>query len=154
MLFRSDKDNIRFAVNSLQSVQHRLEIKTNSNGITIIDDAFNSNPYGAKMALEVLKLIEGNKKIIVTPGMVELGDKESFLNMEFGKQIADVCDYVLLVGEKQTIPIFKGLVEKNYNQNNIYVAQNLNDATNKLKTIVNAGDVILYENDLPDTYKK
>ncbi|MEK7718884.1 MAG: UDP-N-acetylmuramoyl-tripeptide--D-alanyl-D-alanine ligase, partial [Bacteroidota bacterium] len=71
-----DIDNIKFAVNNLHPVPHRLEIKTNSNGITIIDDAYNSNPNGAAMALEVLNVVEGRKKIIVTPGMVELGEKE------------------------------------------------------------------------------
>ena len=149
-----DIENIKYAVKGVQPVTHRLEIKTNSNGITIIDDAFNSNPYGAAMALEVLSLVEGKKKIIVTPGMVELADRESYYNTEFGKQIAKVCDYIILVGEKQTIPIYNGLIENKYNTDNIYVAQDLTDATNNLRNIVSFGDVILYENDLPDTYKK
>lgn len=149
-----EPNNIIFAVKGLQPVSHRLEIRTNSNGITIIDDAFNSNPYGASMALDVLSLVEGKKKIIVTPGMIELANKESFYNNEFGKQIANVCDYVILVGEKQTGPIYDGLIESKYDTKNIYVARDLNDATNNLKNIVSFGDVILYENDLPDTYKK
>jgi UDP-N-acetylmuramoyl-tripeptide--D-alanyl-D-alanine ligase len=106
------------------------------------------------MALDVLSLVEGKKKIIVTPGMIELANKESFYNNEFGKQIANVCDYVILVGEKQTGPIYDGLIESKYDTKNIYVARDLNDATNNLKNIVSFGDVILYENDLPDTYKK
>lgn len=86
--------------------------------------------------------------------MVELADRESYYNTEFGKQIAKVCDYIILVGEKQTIPIYNGLIENKYNTDNIYVAQDLTDATNNLRNIVSFGDVILYENDLPDTYKK
>jgi UDP-N-acetylmuramoyl-tripeptide--D-alanyl-D-alanine ligase len=102
-------ESIRFAVKNLEPVEHRLEIKQNTAGITIIDDAFNSNPSGATMALEVLKQMQGNQKIIVTPGMIELGDKEFFYNKKFGEQISEVCDLVVLVGPKQTIPIAEGL---------------------------------------------
>ena len=79
--------------------------------INIIDDAYNSNPVGSKMAVDVLGLMDG-KKIIVTPGMIELGDKQYELNKKFGEYIADVCDEVILVGEKQTKPILDGLKNK------------------------------------------
>ena len=63
-----------------------------------IDDAYNSNPVGAKSALEVLSMMPG-LKVVVTPGMIELGDKEEELNKEFGKQIATIskADYVVLL---------------------------------------------------------
>ena len=145
---------IAYAVRNLTAVQHRLEIKRNPGGITIIDDAFNSNPTGARMAVEVLGKVQGNKKIIVTPGMIELADEEYAYNKEFGKQIAAVCDYVVLVGPKQTIPIQDGLKEAAYPESKTYIAKNLTDAINHLKGITQAGDVVLYENDLPDTYNE
>ena len=74
----------------VKPIEHRLELKRYGD-INIIDDAYNSNPVGSKMALEVLNLMPG-KKIIVTPGMIELGSEQYELNLEFGKQIADVCD--------------------------------------------------------------
>jgi UDP-N-acetylmuramoyl-tripeptide--D-alanyl-D-alanine ligase len=145
---------IAYAVRNLAAVQHRLEIKRNPGGITIIDDAFNSNPTGARMAVEVLGKVQGNKKIIVTPGMIELADEEYAYNKELGKQIAAVCDYVVLVGPKQTIPIQDGLKEAAYPEAKIYIAKNLTDAIQHLKGITQAGDVVLYENDLPDTYNE
>jgi len=148
-----DLNNISYAIKKLIPVQHRMEIKKNNNGITIIDDAFNSNPIGAKMALSVLKNIEGDRKIIITPGMIELGEKHDFYNQDFGKQISEVCDYVILVGKKITQPIFKGLTENGYNHNNVYIAKNLKDATLHINTFIKSGDVVLYENDLPDTYE-
>ncbi len=147
-------ENIAFAVKNLAPVPHRMEIKTHKNGITIIDDAFNSNPNGAKMALEVLQQIQGGKKIVVTPGMVELGEKEYFYNHQFGTQMAAICDIVVLVGQKQTQPIFDGLMEKNFSREKLFVAKNLNEATKILQPLLNQGDIILYENDLPDTYKE
>ena len=147
-------NKISFAVKKLEAVKHRLEVKKNQSGITIIDDAFNSNPKGAKMALEVLNNIAGTRKIIITPGMIELADKHEFYNQKFGEQIADVCDLVILVGKKITKPILKGLKNKNYSEQNIYIAENLSDAIKHINLTVKSGDVLLYENDLPDTYEQ
>lgn len=145
---------IAFAIKKLEPVQHRLEVKQHANGVTVIDDAFNSNPVGSKMALEVLKVIEGQRKIIITPGMIELGEKQDYYNTLLGEQIADTCDYVVLVGKNITQPIQQGLSNKNYPVEKLYIAQNFKDATGHLGTMVKAGDVLLYENDLPDTYEK
>lgn len=145
--------SIKYAVKSLKPVQHRLELK-NQGGITILDDAFNSNPKGAAMAVEVLGKIKGNKKIIITPGMIELGEKEYELNKVFGTQMAEHCDYVILVGRKQTAAIQDGLAEVNYPTEKLYVATSLNDANQHLKTLIAPGDVVLYENDLPDMYNE
>ncbi|WP_428328980.1 Mur ligase family protein [Mucilaginibacter sp.] len=147
------ESSIAFAVKKLEPVQHRLEVKVHGNGVTVIDDAFNSNPVGSKMALEVLKAIDGTRKIIITPGMIELGDKQEYYNILLGEQIADTCDYAVLVGKNITLPIFKGLKNKNYPDTQIYVAQNFKDAVNHLNGMTKAGDVLLYENDLPDTYE-
>jgi len=146
--------SIQFAVKNLQPVKHRMELKRNPGGITILDDAFNSNPTGAKMALEVLKKIEGGQKVIITPGMIELAEKEYELNRVLGEQIADHVDYAILVGRKQTLPIQEGLKNKNYPEDRLYVARNLTDANQHLMQIAKAGDVVLYENDLPDTYNE
>ena len=64
--------------------------------------------------LDVLKLMNG-LKIIVTPGMIELGEEQYNLNKKFGEYISEVADYVILVGEKQTKPILDGLKNKKYN---------------------------------------
>lgn len=145
---------IKRGVKRIEPVSHRLEIKRNPNGVTIIDDAFNSNPTGAKIALEVLHKIEGNKKIIVTPGMIELGVEEEILNRKFGEQIAEVCDFVVLVGPKQTKPILDGIININGDKSKVFVAKNLTEATQKLNTMIQVGDVVLYENDLPDTFNE
>jgi UDP-N-acetylmuramoyl-tripeptide--D-alanyl-D-alanine ligase len=145
--------SVAFAIKKLEPVQHRLEVKVHPNGVTVIDDAFNSNPVGSKMALEVLKAIPGTRKIIITPGMIELGEKQEYYNSLLGEQIADTCDYAILVGKNITLPIMKGLKNKSYPDDKIYVAQNFKDAVNHLNGMTKAGDVLLYENDLPDTYE-
>ncbi|MDH8678531.1 UDP-N-acetylmuramoyl-tripeptide--D-alanyl-D-alanine ligase [Fusibacter bizertensis] len=138
----------------LTPVKHRLSTRRVNDQYTILDDAFNSNPVGSKMALEVLKNFEGNKKIVITPGMIELGDQAYDLNKSFGIAIADACDYVILVGKKQTAPIQDGLAEKAYPSQRIYIASSIKDGFNKLHEIVALNDVVLIENDLPDTFNE
>ena len=145
--------NIIRGVKNIAPINHRLEIKENGN-ITIIDDAFNSNPEGAKNALDVLSMMDG-KKFIITPGMIEMGSEEENLNSEFGKQIASVCDKVFLVGPKQTRPIYSGLIKKKYNEEDIIVTSSFKEAYNKAISMSgNKKTVILIENDLPDSYKE
>ncbi len=147
-----DVKTIASVVRTLIPVAHRLELKKTSQNITIIDDAFNSNPVGARSALEVLKGIEGKKKILISPGMVELGEREYEFNYEFGVQAATNCDYIILVGQQQTRPIQEALQTAGYES--YYAAKNLTDANQHLWTMVQSGDVVLYENDLPDTYNE
>lgn len=139
-------------VRKLEGVPHRLQL-TEKNGVTIIDDAYNSNPSGTKAALEALSLFDGFK-ILVTPGMVELGSKQNELNREFGANAAAVADYVVLVGKKQAVPIKEGLLSKSYDENKIFVASNINQALEHVYALSSGGKkkVILLENDLPDNY--
>lgn len=138
-------------VRRLDCVPHRLQIIERGKSV-VIDDAFNSNPAGAKAALDTLAIFEGCK-ILVTPGMVELGEREYELNKAFGAQAADVCDYVVLVGEKQAVPLKDGLLEKNYPNEKMHIAKTFNDAMKFVDDIKTTDKkIILLENDLPDNY--
>ena len=142
------------AVAALSPVEHRLELKTTPGGLNIIDDAFNSNPVGAAAAMQVLGQIEGGKKFLITPGMIELGEKEYEENQKFGARAAAVCDYIALVGEKQTEPIKAGILEAGFPEDHLFVAHNLSEANTFIYGKAAKGDFILYENDLPDTYNE
>ncbi|WP_158738460.1 UDP-N-acetylmuramoyl-tripeptide--D-alanyl-D-alanine ligase [Alteribacillus sp. YIM 98480] len=146
-------EKIARAIKSVQPVEHRLELKKPSGNITIIDDSFNSNPVGSRMALEVLGQMP-EYKMLVTPGMIELGEKEYELNKTFAEYAAEVCDFVILVGEKQTRPLQDGLVEKGYPEDQYYVAANLQDALDKMNQAAVQKSVVLLENDLPDTFNE
>lgn len=140
------------AVKKLESVPHRLELRK-SGGITIIDDAYNSNPNGAKTALDCLSNFEG-KKILITPGMVELGEREYELNKEFGAYATNKTDEVLLIGKDRTIPIYEGLVENGFNKDKIRVFNSFDTAFSYCTQLKNYTDkvTVLIENDLPDNY--
>lgn len=138
-------------VRKLEGVPHRLQL-SEKNGMTIIDDAYNSNPSGTKAALDTFALFDGCK-ILVTPGMVELGEKQDELNKEFGKNAAAVCDYVVLVGRRQAEPIEAGLLEAGYSKKKIFIADTIQDALSHVFAMSNEQPkVVLLENDLPDNY--
>ena len=128
------------------------QLKQNANGSIIIDDAYNSNIKGAKMAVEVLSEFKTRKKILITPGIVDLGEKQYEINKELGKYAANKCDYIILVGEKQAGPINDGLIEEKHPEDKKYIAKNLEEALAKMNQIIDNNSVILLENDLPDNY--
>lgn len=145
-------EDLAQAIRQLPPVPHRLQLIDNGGGVTVIDDSYNSNPIGATAALEVLGSFRTGQRILVTPGMVELGLLEAQLNEELGSQAAEVCDYVILVGVEHTKPLLAGLQRKNFPPENVRVVRDLKAATLILPTIVKVGDTVLFENDLPDQY--
>ncbi|MDW5300072.1 MAG: Mur ligase family protein [Sedimentibacter sp.] len=147
-------EEISRGISKIESVEHRLQLIDPGTGVIVIDDAFNSNPDGAKAALDVLDSFIDKRKIIVTPGMVELGEIEEKENEKFGENIAKVCDVAILVGKNRTLPIYRGMKKLEFNENNLYVVNSLDEASEILKTLTKVNDVVLFENDLPDTYNE
>lgn len=145
-------EKLTLPVKRIQAVSHRLQLLDHGNGVTFIDDAYNSNPSGCRAALAVLELFDACR-ILVTPGMVELGAKQEELNFEFGQEAAKSCDYIVLVGKEQTAPIYNGIKDAGYDMNNVYVADGLNDALANVHAYqTDKKKVVLLENDLPDNY--
>ncbi len=144
---------IRLGIRKIQPIEHRLQILPTANGITVIDDAFNANPSGVRAAMEVLKGFEG-RKVVVTPGMVELGESEESENRAFGRVMADAADTVMLIGPKHTRPIYEGLLEAGFDETNIQVYNSLDEASKVLWSFVTSGDVVIFVNDLPDNYNE
>ncbi|MBR3900456.1 MAG: UDP-N-acetylmuramoyl-tripeptide--D-alanyl-D-alanine ligase [Ruminococcus sp.] len=139
-------------VKRIAAVPHRLQLLDKGNGVTFIDDAYNSNPSGCRAALAVLGLFDACR-ILVTPGMVELGAKQEELNYEFGQEASKACDYIVLVGKKQTEPIYNGIKDSGYDMSKVYVADSLNDALAKVNAYTtDKKKIVLLENDLPDNY--
>ena len=144
----------RRAVRQIEQVEHRLSMRR-SGGITILDDAYNSNPEGARMALEVLSgfATEG-RRYVVTPGFVEMGVKQYENNRLFGGDIARAkIDGVYVVNEVNRAAITEGLDEGGYPSAQVECVASFVEAMAALQPKLKAGDVVLYENDLPDSFK-
>lgn len=142
--------DIASAISLLVPSPHRLELMRSRP--VVIDDSYNSNEVGFKEALEVLSKFEG-KKIVVTPGIVELGKEQSMTNFKIGCQIADVADFIVIMNETNKNDIYSGAISHNFNKKNIFFANTRARQEEILKLIVNENSVVLFENDLPDNYK-
>ncbi len=143
--------DLKVPVRKIKSAPHRMEMK-NHGEVTIIDDAFNSNPVGSKAAVETLALMEG-MRILITPGMVELGEDEAEYNRKFGTYAADCCDRIFLVGRKHTEPIKEGILSKGFPEKHLEVFDNVQDAIARAYAVrTKKHKYILLENDLPDNY--
>ena len=147
------REQLARGIQSLRPVEHRLQLLKTAGGVSVIDDAFNTNPRSSKEALKVLSSFPG-RHVIVTPGMVELGGQEDRFNEEFGRDMADKVDIAVLVGRHHTAPIQKGLLSQGFPPENIFVAASLNEAIVLVNSVIRPGDVVMYENDLPDHYNE
>ena len=146
-------DAIARALARVSPPAHRLApIINRQAGIVVIDDAYNSNPVGAAAALEVLGSHQAERRLLVTPGMVELGEREAEENERFGERAAAVCDLVVLVGEERSKPILAGLSSASFPDSQIHVVADSKEAEALLAQTTRRGDVVLFENDLPDLY--
>lgn len=141
-------EKLAYPVRLLRPAKHRLELLPNG----YIDDAYNSNPAGFRSALDVLAGFEG-ERVLVTPGMVELGERQDALNEELGAYAAGKCDYVVLVGQRQAPPLKRGLLGAGFPEERIFVCDTLQQGLDHLNGRPAAGKrTVLLENDLPDNY--
>lgn len=145
-------EDIASSIKELEPMPHRLELISGKNGVNIIDNSYNSSVESSKIALATLNLFDTGKKIIVTPGMVEMGNMEHDVNVEFGRNIAKVCDKVILVNKVNAEAIKEGLKAENFDEGNIFECESLKTASELFAKIATSGDTILFENDLPDNY--
>lgn len=140
------------AVSQVNYIEHRLQLKI-INGFQYIDNAFNSNPEGSKMSLDVLELMPGHRTII-TPGMIDLGHKQDEYNKAFGAYMKGKADTVLLIGQTQTQAIYEGLVESGFNMTNVKVFDKVRQAFDYIERNATRNDITLLENDLPDAFNR
>ena len=143
--------DIAGAIPQLQPVEHRLQLIEGEGGVIVIDDAYNSNPAGAAAALEVLRGMPARKRVVVTPGIIELGERAAEENERFGRTAGEIADYVIVVATLNRDALVAGA--KTGGRAEVIAVDTLSEATTRLAGIVAPGDVVLFENDLPDQYE-
>ncbi|MDE6211604.1 MAG: UDP-N-acetylmuramoyl-tripeptide--D-alanyl-D-alanine ligase [Clostridia bacterium] len=137
-------------ISQLSPVEHRLQTIELPTGITIIDDSYNSNEEGSKLAIETLAMFKG-RKIVATQGIVEMGAEQKRVNFGLGECIAKVADVAILIGINRE-DIRLGMISENFCDKNIYLVEHLDNAKELFSAMLRKGDVLLLQNDLPDNY--
>jgi UDP-N-acetylmuramoyl-tripeptide--D-alanyl-D-alanine ligase len=143
------------ALRSTPQIAHRLEVKRPGDGTTIIDDGYNSNPAGFASALELLPLLvgEGGRRILVTPGMVELGDAHEEEHRKIGAKAASTVDILLAVAPERIGALVDAYKSATPN-GEVVECSGFKAAQAWMGSNLKFGDVVLIENDLPDLYER
>lgn len=144
-------DDVALEVPKLEPVEHRLQLIPGAGGVLVIDDAYNSNPAGAAAALDVLEQMPGNKRIVVTPGIIELGPRQAEENERFGRRAGEVADHVIVVARLNRAALLAGA--RSGGRAEVVAVDTLAQASEHLQRMLEPGDVVLFENDLPDQYE-
>lgn len=169
LLCKVDRADLAVRLAGLPAVEHRLQAVSAASGATILDDTYNSNPSGAAEALAVLAAVAGGsagagdagegtgkvgagRRVVVTPGMVELGDRQDSENRRFGEAIARVATDVLVVGRTNRRALLAGLAAVPGSTTGVHLVVNRDEAAGWVRAHLCRPDVVLYENDLPDHY--
>lgn len=142
---------IRERAKLLLPTPHRLEVRKQGN-ITIIDNTFNTNPQSSKASLKLLSKYPAVQRIIITPGLVELGKDAPKENKEFAKAAAKVVDEFVIVGGTTRLHLLNGLEDSNFPKSKIHLVNSTQEGIQLLSTIAKPNSVVLLENDLPDQY--
>lgn len=136
---------------ALPTAPNRRQVTTGRSGATVIDDTYNANPAGATSALDLLARLSGNghRRVVVTPGMVELGDRQEEANADFAKAAATVATDVLVVGQTNARALLAG---SGGGRATVVRVPTREQAVAWVSEHAGPGDVVLYENDLPDHF--
>jgi len=142
-------DRIAERLPGLPSAEHRRQVVTTPRGVTVVDDTYNSNPAGAAAALSTLLALPARRRVVVTPGMVELGPVQDTENRIFAADAAGVVDDIVVVGRTNRGALLEGA---RAGRADVVEQPDREAATAWVRTHLAAGDAVLYENDLPDHY--
>ena len=145
--FMVPEENADHILRNPPEVQHRAQI-IEANGISIIDDAYNANPAGFRRALKKLEKLKAKKRILVTPGMIEMGARQFTENEAAAQEAAQICDIVIVVGEENKQALMVGAKKAK----KLVWVRDLEEAKSVLAREATAGSAVLFENDLPDHY--
>jgi len=130
---------------------HRLTETMSDKGFAILDDTFNANPAGTRHALAALARHSGaGSKVLVTPGMYELGPRQAEENASFTRDAASVATHIVVVGRTNRAALLAGAEAGGALE--VTAVRNRNAAVAWVRAHLGPGDVVLYVNDQPDHY--
>jgi UDP-N-acetylmuramoyl-tripeptide--D-alanyl-D-alanine ligase len=143
------------ALRTTPQIAHRLEVKRQRDGSILIDDAYNSNPIGFAAGLELMDWItqSGGRRILVTPGLVELGTKHDEVHRELGMLAGKRADIVVTILPARIYAFTQGFL-LHADPDRLVTVATFDEASAWMQSNVKSQDVVLIENDLPDLYER
>ena len=136
----------------VRPLPHRLEPIQGAHGVLVIDDSYNGNPDGVKEAIYLLSTYEGKRRVYITPGLVEAGQRAAEVHRKIGKELSSVAHLVVLIENSVTPFIAEGLMDGGFKKENIRWYKSSESAHADMGHIIKPNDVVLFQNDWPDNY--
>ena len=151
-----DTEAVVLALKTTPQIAHRFEVKPGANGSTLIDDAYNSNPQGFASALAALDILvePGGKRVLATPGMVELGPAHDDEHRRLGEIAAAHVDVLLAIAPERIESFVAAFDEHKSESAETHRFTEFSEANDWISDNAASGDVVLLENDLPDLYER
>jgi UDP-N-acetylmuramoyl-tripeptide--D-alanyl-D-alanine ligase len=149
---RLDDEQIMKGASLIKPLSHRLEPIEGARGVLVIDDSYNGNPEGVKEAIYLLSTYTDRRKVYITPGLVETGERAADVHKQIGKELSSVANFVVLIENSVTPYIAEGLISNGFNKEHIKWYKSAEDAHADMAHIVQPDDVVLFQNDWPDNY--
>lgn len=146
----------KLGLRKLPQIPHRLEVKPQPDGSVTLDDAYNSNPVGFRAAVETVGLLKqkhGGRGILVTPGMIELGQAHDAEHAKVGEAAGATVDVLLAVVPQRIEPLIESYKAARGASAEVIRCASFAEAQTWLSENRRRGDVVLLENDLPDLYE-
>lgn len=141
------------AAQKITPAKRRLQpVQRTSSNILVIDDSYNGTSDGVNSSLETLRKFVGRRKVCVTTGLVEVGEKSESIHKAIGRQLADVADVVVLIKSSVTDWIKEGLETRNFS-GELHTFEDQEAMQQQISNITIADDVVLFQNDWPQNYK-
>lgn len=150
ILDRDIADQISYFTKSIAQIPHRLQKIETLGSALILDDAYNSNEYGFISAVALLNKLakqRGGRRILVTPGIAELGLEHDNIHTRLGTFCSNKCDVIYAVNPNR-IRSFVEAIDPS--QTELFEVRTLAAAREAIASDLRDEDVVLYENDLPD----
>lgn len=146
------QEAVRIGAAGILPIEHRLQPIQGKHNMLIIDDSYNGNPDGVSEAVRVLARYTDRRKVYITPGLVEMGERSATVHRQIGRELAPIADLVVLVKNSVTPYIKEGLVKAKFNKKNILEYASSEEVYSHMTDFARPNDVILFQNDWPDNY--
>ncbi len=130
------------ALSSYQNQPGRMSLLEGLDGSMIIDDTYNSSPIATIAAINVLREMKGNRKIVVLGDMLELGKHTEEEHRAIGKIVSSVADILITIGPRSLF-VRDGAVENGFLEKNIFSFVDVLSSLDFVSGLVGSGDVVL-----------
>lgn len=141
-----DLERVVARLGSVGAVANRGIVATAPSGVVVVDDTFNANPASAAAALGLLSSLGARRRVVVTPGLVEMGEEATGANREVGRLVAAAGDELVVVARTNARALAQGYAKP------VRRFDHLDGAVAWVRAQLGPGDAVLYLNDLPDHY--